>query len=68
MAKSDKFLRGLASKRNVSSVNGFDMKLKMVIISATKNTDRAKPAKARYFSSAISGYYFFEVINHSKLI
>ena len=44
---------GAASKPNSALSDGLIMKLNTVIISATKKTDNANPAIARYFSNAI---------------
>jgi len=40
------------------------MKLKIVIISATKKIQSARPAIAKYFSIAILQHFFSQVINH----
>jgi hypothetical protein len=49
---------GAASKPNESLSAGLIIKLNRVIISATKNMDKAKPAIAIYFSNAIIRNFF----------
>ena len=45
---------------------GLTIKLNNVIISATKKTDSANPAIARYLSNAIINENFSKVINYKK--
>ena len=57
---------GAASKPNSKFPDGLAIKLNTVIISATKKTDNANPAIARYFSSAMTNGKLHLVINHKK--
>ena len=58
---------GAASKPNSKFPDGVAIKLNNVIISATKKTDNANPAPARYFSNAILNENFYEVINYNTV-
>ena len=58
---------GAASKPNSKFPDGLAIKLNTVIISATKKTDNANPAIARYFSNAMLNEDSYEVINYNEV-
>ena len=58
---------GAASKPNSKFPDGLAIKLNTVIISATKKTDNANPASARYFSNAMLNEDSYEVINYNEV-